>query len=191
MKPPQSKTARAVAVGCSALLGIVIINLSGCCNNCFGELPMLLQPHAHLGGCDRSIRNNVHELDAINDKGVERWNILGMAGCARCLASYGLGYLKLGHCYLQSKLPEMLPLLQSSGALRGSQSAPNANSGTKESGAGSDGGDKDDIAHIIIGALIGFLSAIGGYLIGVWTWLRLTMPNDPKLSHGERKGGAK
>ena len=87
----------------------------------------------------------------------------------------------------QSKLSKMLPLLKTSGAICDGESAPNTERGANECGTGSDGGDKDNLSHIIVAGMIGCLSVIGGYLIGVWGTMRaITMPNDQELSHAAR-----
>jgi len=168
-------TAASSAVGWSVWLGIVFL-FSELSNNS-GEIPKLGHAPSSLLGAQARRGYDVHELGALKNECLERRNLLKLSGRVSKLLDQLGATLELGERDLQSKLPEMLPLLKPGSASRGSQSAPDADSRAEQSRASGNGGNKDNLTHIIVAGLVGFMSAICGDLDGVWITLRLTMPN--------------
>ena len=166
MKPKATKLNRPTALCSSAVLGIGLLFLFGSLTNGLSEIPEQCQAPSSLVSTQSRCCYNVHELGALNYKCLERWNLLKLSGGICELLCQLRATLELGDGNLQSKLSKMLPLLKTSGAICDGESAPNTERGANECGTGSDGGDKDNLSHIIVAGMIGCLSVIGGYLIG-------------------------
>ena len=171
------KPQRGGRVRCSAWLGIVF--LFGGLNNNLAEIPKLRHPAGSFVSTQSRCGYDVHELGALKNERLERRNLLKLSGgVGKLLGQLGTT-LKLRERNLQSKLTEMLPLLKAGSAGSGGQSAPNTNRSSNQGSAGSDGGDKNNLTHIFVAGVVGCISVVCGYLIGVWITVRLTMPNDP------------
>jgi hypothetical protein len=182
-----------LAVGSSAVLGIVLSFLGGLTDNS-GKISQLCQPPRCLL-CAQIWRGyDVHESHAIENESLERRNLLKLAsGVSELLRQLGTS-LELGERNLQTKLAEMLPLagcnlasmpllLKLGGASGDDERATNANGSTDNTGAGGNQADKNHISHIVVAALIGAGVGLLIDIIAVWLWAALTMPNDQELSH--------
>ena len=120
--------------------------------------------------------DNIHELHAINNECLERRKLLKLPGSVGELLCRLSTLLELGECNLQTKLSEMLPLLNACrpGCNRGS--APHTDENTKESERAGQDADKDSLIHILAG-VVGGLSGLLIGAIGLLIWSVRMMPN--------------
>jgi hypothetical protein len=166
-------------VECSALLGIVLF-LAGI-NNSLCENLEVRQAACCLIGADIRSGHNLHKSDALDDKNLQR----------RCIynrpKSFEVGDLLRQCCIslvidngnFQSKLPEMLSLLDASRPVGGSGRNLASDDDTNNSGSTANNRDKDKnkLIHILLAEMAGFFLAMMGVITGAWLVLR-TMPND-------------
>ena len=182
----KKRLSRRLAVSSIAWLGVVFLCVANCAGHVFGEVHGFSNASANFIGAQSGIGYDLHQPQSMNQVGLigRDWNHLACG--IRDLLCKGHTLLKLCPANLDSKRTKMLPLLQAGGAPGDEPTSPDPNDRAENASGSGNRTNKDNIAHIIISGIMGFASAMGGFMIGVLVLVRLTGPNENKMSDGGR-----
>lgn len=144
--------------------------LCGACHG-FGEVFGGVDLAEQLLAAQARIGDSVHQFHALNDPRLDRRDFDHPAGQVGRILSDLVRQFKVGQGHLQPKFSVVADVFGSGADVRTNGGADAPDDGAYQAGSCGNEGDDKRLVHVVIAAVVPFLSAMAGYLFGSWlTW---------------------